>query len=124
MAEFDWQKGRDKFRSILEEGFQYLREGAVEAQHITEATIDRLKMEMEIKRLLSHLNHLRILLGGEIVKLFNQVPELKNNKIITRLVSEILLGETELKKKQKSISHLTVVQKRKRRAAARKKHAK
>ncbi len=124
MSDFDWEKGRDKLKTFFDEGLHYLREGAVEAQHITEATIDRLKTELEVKRLITHVNHLKVILGSETLKLFDKVPALKSNKIIARLIQEINLGERQLKSKQKNIDKMSIVKKSKARPGKKKKAAK
>jgi hypothetical protein len=111
MSEFDWMKSREKIKQYLDDGLHYLREGALEAQHITEATIDRLRTELEIKRLVSHINHLKILLGTETLKLVKKMPELSADKIIDRLIQEIHISEEELKGKQQQIDHLSIVKK-------------
>ena len=123
MTEFDWNKSRKKMKNLFDEGLVFLKGGAIEAQHLTEATIGRLKTELEIKRLIHHVNNLKILLGNEAINLFDRIPQLKTNKIIVRLVKEIRLGETTLEKKQKQINKMTVVKKssKKKKAAKKKK---
>ncbi|OGP13697.1 MAG: hypothetical protein A3I75_06520 [Deltaproteobacteria bacterium RIFCSPLOWO2_02_FULL_50_16] len=123
MTEFDWFKSRDKLKQLVDEGLHFLREGAIEAQHITETTIDRIKTELEIKRLISHINHLKILLGSETIKLFNRIPDLKANKIIGRLIHEIRLGESDLKVRQQQIDKMTVVKKKSSKRSSKKKKA-